>query len=229
MNKKKDNPTSNNEEGKAESSTAEVKEKNQVLNIYAASDEFINAYASRALAQKKTSRKSNEVEDVVRKIFGYIKYFNGQPENTTMISGHELSNWPILNEFKDFIMPNTVRYEAGNRLFNDVLVHSELIKDDPENPKFSYSEYVNLLSEFRNFFKKDATDGKVMLDTLRVDKSFEDVRAVGARYGEEVLCHYVGDAFIPVPLKCLDVFVKDAYLNASDVEVVSDYLARLFF
>jgi hypothetical protein len=212
---------------KAVSLPAENEEKMKVADIYIESERFLKMYASRAAAQKKISRKPEEVEKVVRRIFDYIKYINGLPEDTTIVLDHQLSDWPILNEFRDFIMPNTVRYEAGNRLFSDVLIHSEPYGGDVS--QLSYSEYVDLLSEFRNFFKKDASDGKVMLDTLRVDKSFEDVRAVGACCWHKMYCHYNGDAFIPVPLKCLNVLVRNTYLNASDVEVVSDYLSRLFF
>lgn len=199
---------------------------NEACHIYMNTKACVDVFSQRAKAQKRISKWGKDEENLILEIFNYIWYFNSLDENISDILNHHISEWPILNEFKDFIMPNSVRYESGNKAFNDVLIHQKVHVDES---RLSFNRYLDLLSIFRGFFKKDANSDYVGLDTLRVDKSFEDVRVIGSCCWRDLHCRYVAQPYIPIPLKCLNVLVKDFYWNAKDVDVVNDYIANLTF
>lgn len=188
--------------------------------------EYKDVFYSRALNQRRISVKDDEVRKLVDTIFKYLHYFNSQPEDTRMIDSREISEWPILNEFKDFVMPNSVRYESGNRQFSDVLVRNY---ESIEGFNPNYIEYLDVLSRFRGIFKKDASENRVMLDCLRVDRSLEEIRSIAGNTIDGNTVHYTNDPFIPIPVNCMDVLTNDYYWNANADEVVSDYISKLFF
>jgi hypothetical protein len=188
--------------------------------------DYEDVFGKRALNQRRISVKDEDVKNLVHTIFCYIHYFNSLAEDTRMIDSREISEWPILNEFKDFIMPNSVRYESGNRQFADVLVRNT---EPIEGFKPNYTNYLDTLSRFRGIFKKDASDNRVMLDSLRVDRSFEEIRSIAGNAVKLNKVHYINDPFVPVPVNCMAVLTHDYYWNAEAIAVVSDYISKLFF
>lgn len=197
--------------------------------------DMVNLFAERA--EHQVRRNVKNVKEVVSKIFSYIVFFNSLSEDAIMFNDHPLTDWPILNEFKDFIYPNSIRWKAGDKSFKDVLDRCFELKDEEGEPLFKlecidYNDYLNALSEFRSFFKKDATGEFVSLASLRVDKSITDVSDfITLKDGN---CHFIGEPYLPllkVTLKddMLKSLVKDWYFNATSKEICESYFAKLFF
>lgn len=161
----------------------------------------------------------SEVDEKVEKIFEYINFFNSLPEDTTIIDCHPIEDWKILNEFKDFIIPNSIRYESGNRTYVDLLCRSS------SDLKPSFNDYSDLISRFRNFFKKDANDQFVTLASLRINRSFEEVRQLLSISGR---VRYMDNPYIPIEVNneivCL---FSDYYFNSDVEQIVQHYVANL--
>lgn len=163
---------------------------------------------------------ATDVESKISKLFLYIEHFNSLPEDTSIIEGHQLEEWKILNEFKDFVLPNSIRYESGSRTYTDLLG-----KREKNGFKPSLNEYNDLIARFRNYFKKDTNDNFVSLASLKINRSFEEVRQI-ISVGDDV--RYMDNPYIPLPVndgvRCL--FSK-FYFNSTIEQVVDDYVAKL--
>lgn len=202
---------------------------------------------NRAVSQKKISNADGG-KAALNIIVDHINYFNSLPYDTTIIGNHLLSEWVILNEFKDFIVPKSVRYESGNLQFVDLL-YRKVVKFQP-----NFSAYNNALEQFRGMFKKDASSDYTPLDNLRVDKSFEDVRSriyfveteeieyevqdpkdekkliKKTKTQEKTFCRYIAESYIPLRLEnVFDPFVHEHYFNANVSTVVEDYINQIRF
>lgn len=211
----------------------------------------LEKYYKRAKAQTKRrfianrdNPEDNEVRNLIEAIFGYIVNFNSLDEDTTIINNHPLSDWPVLNEFKDLILPNSVRWKSGDKSYNDVLVrvtHKDFVDTKKgiykkiDVSKLDYLDYLDKLSQFRSLFKKDASSDYVSLESLRVDKSVTDViDYVVIEDGTSKRCHYDTTPFIPVIKLKLDnsiysTLFKDWHYSADVDEVVDVFVSKLFF
>lgn len=194
--------------------------------------------ADKAFSQKKINvREISEVQTIVKDICDHLDYFNSLPTDTCIIADHQLSDWVILNEFVDFVYPNSVRYESGNRIYNDLLDRTEVSDFTPD-----YQKYLMALSRFRGLFKKDALSEVTNLANLRVDKSFEEVRAricvdcsttnvvTKSEDKSSDLVRYLDVPFYPIPIKGLFNFVDASiYFTASSTDVINDYISNMKF
>lgn len=197
--------------------------------------DMVQMFVDRASSQ--TKRRVEDPKKAICKIFSYIIMFNGLAEDTTILNNHPLTDWPILNEFKDFICPNSIRWKAGDKSFVDVLsrnfeLENHSLTDSLKRNDIDYNDYLNALSEFRSFFKKDATNDFVSLASLRVDKSIADVSDFIVL--SDGRCHYLGEPYLPILKVTLDdemitSLVQNWYFNADIKEVYQSYLANLFF
>lgn len=195
--------------------------------------------ADKAFSQKKISVKNEkDVEDIVSKIIDHIRYFNSLEADTAMIDNHPLADWVVLNEFAQFIYPNSVRYESGNRIYKDLLSRPEA----KEGFKVNFQEYIMALSRFRGLFKKDALTEVTNLSNLIVDKSFEEVRPyisvststsdilVTPENDNKNMVRYLDNPFVPIPVKGLFNFVDASiYFTASYTDVLLDYISDMSF
>jgi hypothetical protein len=180
----------------------------------------IKPFTDKVIANARIRVQDKDVPSNVNMIFNYIRYFNSLPEDTTMINGHSLSEWKILNEFKDFILPNSVRYESGNRTYIDLMVRDDFKLELP-----NLNHYNDLLSKFRNFFKKDTNENYVDLASLRINRSFEEVRHLISAKGA---VRYMDNPYIPIAVndgvRCL---FSSHYFNSDDKQIVEDFVAKL--
>lgn len=161
----------------------------------------------------------DEVRDKVSLLFSYIQFFNSLPEDTVIIDGHPIEDWKILNEFKDFLVPNSVRYESGNRTYVDLLIR-ETYEFTP-----NFNEYSDLISRFRNFFKKDANDQFVSLASIRINRSFEEVRHLITLHD---MVRYMDNPYIPIQvLNGVECLFSNFYFNSDIEQVVQHYVANL--
>jgi hypothetical protein len=195
--------------------------------------------ANKAFSQKKISVKgSDDVEKITKVIIDHIRHFNSLEADTVMVNNHPLSDWIVLNEFSQFVMPNSVRYESGNRIYKDLLV-----RPDPKDGfKPNFQEYIMALSKFRGLFKKDALTDITNLSNLRVDKSFEEVRPyitvttstsdiiVTPENDNKDMVRYLDNPFVPIPVKGLFNFVDASiYFTASYTDVMLDFISNMSF
>lgn len=195
--------------------------------------------AEKAYSQKKINVKNEkDVEDIVITIIDHIRYFNSLEADVAMIDNHPLSDWIILNEFSQFVYPNSVRYESGNRIYKDLLARPEA----KEGFKVDFQKYIMALSRFRGLFKKDALTEVTNLSNLRVDKSFEEVRSyisvststsdilVTPENDNKNMVRYLDTPFVPIPVKGLFNFVDASiYFTASYTDVLLDFISNMTF
>lgn len=190
------------------------------------------AFEKRAKSQKKISRVDEGISGL-KTIFNYINFWNSYTPDVTTIENRDVEDILIPEEFKDFIIPNSVRYEAGDRVYSDLLVRPEFqCVDKDDKFDYDYNEYLDACHAFRGLFKRDFNSGYVSLASLRVDKSFENVRAVSGIYdpnSSEVICHYMSSPFIALELANWSMFVRPLYFNATASEVLDNYVAKISF
>lgn len=175
-----------------------------------------------ATAQKKVT-KVDEIEKCIKVILGVIDYVNAQDEYFCSIwENHPLDEINVPNEFKDFVMPSAVRFDALNRRTKDLLVKpnkKEMVLSD------SYADYVEACDRFRGFFKRDGFSDMVSLGSLRKAVNLNDV-ITRASINERVCAQ--GRPFIPVPLNDIGLF-EDRYFNEDVKDVISDYITEMRF
>jgi hypothetical protein len=195
---------------------------------------FSKEFADKAFSQKKINVNESIVQQIVEKIFKHIHYFNSLKADEAIIDNHPLSDWVILNEFTGFVMPNSVRYESGNRIYKD------LLSRPTSDFKPDFQDYIMALSKFRGLFKKDALSDVTNLGNLRVDKSFEEVRphitvsvskddmSLAFEDDKTNVVRYVDNPFIPIPVEGLYNFVDASiYFTASEKQVVADFISNI--
>lgn len=211
-------------------STGSKTEETMAAKQFIVTDEFIDSLNDRLFSLKKIriGKKVEEFDAVVSAIVYFIRYFNSLPIDTAMVWDRPLSEIPILDEFKDLVMPNSVRYDSGDRRHSDLLVRDNY---NDGKPFGDYNRYMNILSTFRNFYKKDASESITYLSALRVDKSLEEVRVKGSCMmgPDSPKVNYSSAPYIPIPLKCMYVLFENNYYNATDVEIVKDWIANIQF
>lgn len=169
------------------------------------------------VAEKQMSiNRKMHVKGITQTIFHHIMYFNSLEEDTMNIDNRPIESWIVLNEFKDFVLPNSIRFENGNRLFEDLL--SRASSDFIPN----YNDYHDALKEFRNWYKKDANDNIVKLSDLRVNKSLSEVWPIIADANGKV--RYLDNSFVPIIINQLNVGQKDYYYNNDISIILDDYI-----
>lgn len=195
------------------------------LNQYLFGSDFKEQMYKSIEAQKKISKAIDQSE--FYRLIDFIVLFNSLSENIRFLWYQSLDDIPVLDEFKDFIFPNSVRYEGGNRMFKDILIRTQAPFDSNVD---RFNEYLNLLSKLRGTFKKDISSGYVSLSSLRVDRSFEQVRSIAAfPVSDSFQVRYESSSFIPIYLSQGQEMFTSVYLNANESDVIDDYLAKIIF
>lgn len=183
---------------------------------------YTNDVEARAKAQKKVTNVNNLVKDI-EDILKFIDYINSLDELDLVIwDNRQLDDIPVLNEFKDFILPSAVRYDALNRRTKDLL---ERDNSENANPISSYADYINICDRFRSVFKKDGYSDVSMIGSLRKSVNLTDVIA-RASIDSRVAAQ--GRPFIPVPLVNVGLF-EDRYFNETASGIIKDYIADMRF
>lgn len=186
------------------------------------SNEIIGAIEMVALSQKKVTKVDGLVSSI-KTILEVIDYINAQDEFCCSIWGnHPLDEINIPNEFKDFIMPSAVRYDALNRRTKDLLVKPDL---NTTILVCSYADYIQACDRFRGFFKRDGFSDMTPVGSLRKAVNLNDV-ITKASFGDRVCAQ--GRPFIPVPLTDIGLF-EERYFNDEVADIVSDYITEMRF
>lgn len=194
--------------------------------IYANTDEFYDQIAVRLYNEKKVRIDLDKVKTAVKTVGSTILTVNSKPENTFIIAERPISEFVIPSEFKDFVLPNAVRYDVGDRRAIDILVRPEI----DGLSEIDYNKYVNAITLLRGIQKKTWNEDLLTLDSLRKDVTFEEIRHKVAvklilpNKKTEIKVNYDGTPFIPIGVKYGFGFYGDNYWNATVEEVCKDYL-----
>lgn len=201
-----------------------VKASGFAIGDYFYSEEFRNAIAERVYNSKKITVSRNDVVDELQIIFDMIDYVNSRKENVNIILNRTLDDFVVPEEFKAFIRPNSVRYDSGDRRCLNLLPDVEF--NDEDAP--TYNAYLNAIARYRGFYKKASNDGLVTLSSLRIDRSFEEVRSImSVELDDTGMVHYDGTPFIPLRLTTDGGFFAPYYWDTSDREVLNDWIILL--
>lgn len=144
-------------------------------------------------ASKKWSAPNVNV--TVHKLFDYVQYFNSLECDEIFLDGRTTDNVPMIAELRDMIIPNSVRLVAGDRRYDDMLARERV----PEGwVEFNYGEWMNTLTIFRGYFKKDLTSNMIYVSDMKVDKCVSDISEVVAVNN---MAKFDGVGYIPIWLK----------------------------
>lgn len=191
--------------------------------------QLVTSFIHVSQAQAKIRLKDDEMENVLNEIFHYLSIFNNNNiinRYTTCLNGISLSNIPILDEFKDFILPTEVRFDA-NSLQSLNLMLNEDVDDWREND--SIDRFVQLEERFRSMFKSSLREGTVPLSELKKAVTLSDVIdrvAVNTEHASGMLvwkCHYTDKPFIPIKVKGLLSLYDPTYFNVNVDDVLREY------
>lgn len=160
---------------------------------------------------------------VIPRYFKYLSYFNTVTENQTRILDESFDNILILNEFKDFVIPRTVRYIPS------LYWSADLLKRTGVNGNgLDIDEFIKLSNHIRRWFKKDARSEVTSLSALKVNASLADVLANVAYKGR---VSYNDKAFVPLEIydACLGYLFEPDYFNTKADKVLEKYIDRMVF
>jgi hypothetical protein len=196
---------------------------------------FLNVLVERTNACKKYRASQEEVKNTVSIVVDCMKAFNSLVEDEVNFSKWDRSfdNIPILNELSFYVAPASVRFNPLDRKSKDLLFkdgNSDSLSEEELN-KFSYSyyDYINAITRFRGFFKKESNDNCSSLASLRKKMAFSDVLGKASN-GMRV--HYFSDVpFWPIEVNkdVLDLLFEDSYFNASVDDLKRDFMSNLTF
>lgn len=200
---------------------------------------------ARVNALKKTKVEEKEIRRIMTGVFNAIDQFNVLlSEYNKRFWDYDLSEIPVLNEFKDFVLPASVKVNAADVQCKDLIDREQTYLTYPMEKKQnlldviqvinSLSSYLDLLAEFRGIFRSDSTSNITYLSELKKNVSLSEISSKCAYLMEGIdgndhwFCHYSFDTpFISVPLRsnywqCF----KDYYWNADVNDVLNVYIEK---
>lgn len=196
-------------------------------------NELFTAIVTRCYNSRKVNSTKEDFAKELKVIFSYMDFYNTIDEETDSIlddrgNVKSLDNIYILNEFKDWIYPLSIRYNPSDRKTVDLLIRDEF----DEKFKFKYSDYLDACARFRGLFKSSIESNQNMtaLSTLRMHKSLSEVlNQMMVRLNDSanspMVVVYQGGPFIPIPVRSVvrGLFRED-YFNSTSNNVINDYL-----
>lgn len=184
--------------------------------------DLVDLAVSRILATHKVSNQEKQIKEDVECIADAVRKFNTLREDAYEVDGVPLEKIPILDEFKDFILPNSVRYDSSYRAFPDLLKrNTDLAAGDTY--KFNDIEYKNACDRLRTYCKSDMKSRVSTLADVRVNKSLSDVFPYIVHDG---LVRMTEHGFVPIELKGIQGLVDGGYWLGSEVaNCIKDYMA----
>lgn len=178
-------------------------------------------------ATKKVRTKDGEIEGLVSEIITNMNYFNTLGPYQTRLNDVELKMIPIPNEFKDMILPSSVKYDQ-----NDISCR-ELLEVQKQNVPFSLEKWLQILAKYRGLYKSDALENVSYLADLKKAVNLADViQRLSIRIDDVYKCHAIdGKPYFPFVLSdelLVKRIFRDAYFNVDRSEMEHDYLLGLY-
>lgn len=182
---------------------------------------FYESYVNRFDARKQVRVSREEIKLLIDKVALVIEYFNSLDEDTTFVFDRDHTQVMVPSEFKDLVMPMSIRFEAGKREFVDLL---PLRPSKPVSYP-SYRDYMDAVARLRGIMKKGAQDDLIKLSDIRKHVSVNDVFH---RLEVDKMSHYEGTPFIPISMMVAPNLVKSWYFNTDSFEIIDEYVRNLF-
>lgn len=188
---------------------------------------LIEAICKSVYSQKKVSKANNYIETVI-KLFDYFSYFNSLTPDDTVVNMQSIKSLDdiiVPKEFEQFIMPSSVKVIAGNRRLPELLqsfpAKHHLVKE------YSYHEYIELVDQFRSYFKKDGLADVVTLASIRKEVSLMDVLSIASVSG---CVNYDSEPYYPVILtNNMELVIGTSFLQDDADIMIKDFCAKLRF
>lgn len=186
-------------------------------------DAIFQKYVSRTLATARRRVNESDVKRVLNIILADVNLFNSLAEDESILNGVSIDEIDVPDEFKDVILPNSVRYDTAYRAMSDIL---------HRNPrsvlKFNINEWKDSCDEFRSFFKLDATTSITKLSDLRVNKSLADV--FNQFVTEDGHVHYADTPYIPIALDDITAICgkKNRWFNYDVNDMINEYFSNWY-
>lgn len=184
------------------------------------------------VAQIKTDKV--ELTNDINTIFDVINKVNQLPSRVDSIDSEfgriQLNDINIINEFKDFVYPSSVKMDPNDLMDEDLLD----IKERSNDVKISLNDFIEAQLHVRSLFKSDMKSDVSKLSDLRRNVSLNDVYAISSFQidsdGESIVkAHYSDRYYIPIPLvKFCSGFKKGLYYNIGREELVNLYVLNMF-
>lgn len=184
------------------------------------------------VAQIKTDKV--ELTKYINTIFDVINKVNQLPSRVESIDSEfgriQLNDINIINEFKDFVYPSSVKMDPNDLMDEDLLD----IKERSNDVKISLNDFIEAQLYIRSLFKSDMKSDISKLSDLRKSVSLNDVYAISSFQidcdGESTIkAHYSDKYYIPIPLvKFCSGFKKGLYYNIGREELVNLYVLNMF-
>lgn len=180
-------------------------------------------YINRTLATAKRRVVPADVEKTITTILKNINLFNGLYEDESILNGVSIDEIDIPEEFKDIILPNSVRYDTAYRAMSDILK-----RNTRSTLKFNINEWKDNCDAFRSYFKMDATTSIVKLSDLRVNKSLADV--FNQFVTEDGHVHYADTPYIPIALDDITAICgkKNRWFNYDVNDMINEYFSNWY-
>lgn len=183
--------------------------------------------------KKLSDREKLAVKALLMKIFTYIDYFNSLSDLSTRVFDVEFSKIPILNEFRDFLIPASVKMNTADLNCEEMLIKPQF----NSNADLNLDDYLNLCLDFRALFKKDISDNVSTLDSFRKSVSWSEMASKACysfavddngKKSKALFARYDGDVpFIPIQISSfITNGYKTRYWNATSTEIIDDYVTR---
>lgn len=167
-----------------------------------------------------------ETERIVSNLFDYIMLFNSDVtvNSNTILGGKSWNEIPVLNEIKDFIIPNSVRYDPSDRAWTDLLLN-RIAEKEIDVKSLSYQGYIESMILFRSLFKMTISEDFCYLSDIKKDLSLADVIAKSVR---DEKCIYNSTPFIPLYIKgVVELDDSAIHYNYFIDDMISDYMLSI--
>jgi hypothetical protein len=173
--------------------------------------------------------KEEEIESVLDTIFKNIDYINTVRElDKRLYDMRELDEIEIIVEFKDFILPKSVKIDASDLDAVELLTPVESVPNG-----INYADFLNAMAEFRGWFRSDLKQNMIKISDLKKCVSWSEIRDI-ASYKltyQDGTCDWVvkrsDKPFIPIRLNCNPIqFWKVRYFNWLESDEIDTYLTK---
>lgn len=164
-------------------------------------------------ANKKVSKDIN-VNDV-RNVLTYVQQINSTQEDSYMIGDRPIDRIKIPGFCAPFILPKSIRFDAGRRGDVDYLVRDV----EPSKP-ILYNEFVESVEKIASFMKADI-EWKELTD-IRKDVNIFDIYRNSVIEKDGNVDYDGQNPYIPIPISIDPIRSRDRAFTAS--EMIEDFI-----
>lgn len=180
----------------------------------------------RITLSKDAKMDLSETERIIHRLFDYIHFFNSQyvKDGVSILGGKSWNEIPVCNEFKDFILPNSVRYDPADRAWTDLISKREEIKE-ADISKLSYQDYIETLIVYKSLFKDSITNNVSYLSDVKKDVSLSDVISRSIRDDK---CIFNNTPFVPIEINgVVELDANALHYNYYVDDMIADYMLSI--